>query len=459
MATVIELTRTTLRWLQAEGSGKSVKVRQFLVEPLPSMQIAAERLGMLARRVKSDSGTLILMMPREQVITRILKFPTVRPEELARMVELSGKAQLPFPREQAVADFQIIEQSQGSTTVQLVACHRQLVDQYIALLRQVGLDPSLIVPSSWGAFAWYLQLGRGADAKEPVMVVNVDGDHTDLALVHEGKLLFSRSLSQGLIEWQAGAESLAMLAQEIERSVSGLRKELPGVDAATLLLTGLGPLEAWRAGLSQQLGKPVVVRQATTREAPTSTASIIGTLGVAMAEPKSLVSLLPRDARKAQDVRRQSRQLVTTGLLFAIVLGLGVLTLTLSVRRQRQVTQNLVARMHTLERTTRQTEHQEQELGVIERALKQRQRLAELLVHVMQLAPADIMLDSLSVEQPRRELVLRGNGPSTRQVLELIRGLEESGRYERVELRYSSRRNRASGPRVEFEIVAKLLDT
>jgi Tfp pilus assembly protein PilN len=456
MAAVIEVTRTSLRLLVAEGEGKSVRVRRFLVEPIGAPQEAGARLPLLIKQAKLDGAEAIVTIAREQVITRMLKLPAVRPEELGRMVELSGKAQLPFPREQAVADYQVLEQSGGATTVQLIACHRQVVDHAVALARQAGCDPIALVPSSWGVLAWYQQLGRAAEIPEPAMVINVDGDHTDLLLVERGRLLFSRSLAQGVAEWQAG-DPAALLAEEIGRSVSGMRKELPGVEAAGIVLTGVGPLADWRAGLAQQVGKPVAVRQLQHRElAIAGNASGVVAVGLAMAEPRLLPNLLPPDARHAQRSRRQMRQLSWTGALLGVCLVLGVLALSLSAHRQEERTQRLLTRVTELERQAKQAQRQQADVELIERTLAARRRLASQLVDALRLAPPEVMFDDISLERSRQELSIRGNAPSTRHVLDFIKQLEDTNQFERVELRYSARRNRPGGASTEFQVVARV---
>ena len=457
MATVVEFTRTSVRLLQAEGAGRSLRIRRLLVGAMASPAQAGEALTRVVKEAKAEGSGVIVTVPREQVITRLLKFPTTRPDELARMVELSGKAQLPYPRDQAVADFQVIEQQAGNSTVQLAACHRELVEQQVRLVRAAGLEPLCVVPSSWGLAVWFQQLIQAADVREPVIIVNVDADHTDLALVAQGRLLFSRSLPQGVGEWRAGQDALGPLAQEIERSLSSVRKELTAADANTIVLTGLGALESWKAPLEARLRKPGLARQMQVPElAGIDNASPAIVVGLAMVDARSLLNLLPLQARQAQDYRRQLRGLAVTGVMLVTALALGVSILSASVDRQAQVTGALVKTVKGLESATQQTEAQEQEVTLIDGTMGARRTLAVTLASLFQSTPGEIVLERVAFERGRRQLAERRTAPTTRQVLDYIRSLEESGRYERVELRYSSRRSTSAGWQAEFEFAAKL---
>jgi Tfp pilus assembly PilM family ATPase len=84
MATVIEFTRTSVRLLQAEGAGRSLRIRKLAVAAITEPAQAAEALGRVVKEAKAEGSSVIVTVPREQIITRLLKFPTTRAEELAQ---------------------------------------------------------------------------------------------------------------------------------------------------------------------------------------------------------------------------------------------------------------------------------------------------------------------------------------------------------------------------------------
>ncbi len=458
MKTIIELTRTSLRCMQVDGQARGARVSRFVVKPLQPGQSHGEQLAALVQESKVERTGVIVCVPREQVITRVLRLPATRAEELAQIVELSGKAQLPYPREQAVADYQVIEQQGGSSTVQLIACHRELLDQHVGSLSRLGIEPAIIVPSSWGVFAWYQRLARSAEIREPAMLVHVDADHTDLVMVGQERLLFSRSLTQSLDDWRAGPDALGPLAQEIERSVSSLRKDLPGVDMQSLVITGLGPLDQWRDDLAKRLGKPVVARAASppSPAGPDVGASPVVGLGLAVADPRWLPNLLPREARHAQSTRRHVRQATVSAALLLIALFLGAALLWAHVARQQRATDALLTMLRQLEITTRRTEGQQQTVEAVDRILASRRLIATTLTDVFQTTPPDVLLHYILLDRARSELIVHGQAPNTRSVIDYLHMLEQSGQFANVELRYSMASSSSRGAATEFELVAGL---
>ena len=456
---ILEITRTSLRVLVVEGTGTQWHIRHAAVEPItePPDEATLRRALAVLQPLQAER---IVAVSRDQVMTRLLKLPLAQADEWRRMALLAGKAQLPVPAEQTVTDVQLIAQDATTSTVQLIACHRDVVEQPLRWLRTLGGEPQVMTPSSWGVLHWYQHWGRTAAVTEPVLVVHVDSDHTELALIHAGSLAFSRSLTHGVGEWQRGADGIEAVVHEIQRSLEALRQELPAWDARTVLLTGLGSLEDWRPLLAQRLGLAVVVvPPAGSAPWPQpqafAQASPVVVLGLARADAETLVNLLPQDVRQQQRAGRRHRALRVTAALLAaaFVLGLGVLW-AWAHRCERFLAQATVT-IQTLEAQTAQTERLEQQLQLIEQTLHARRQIAKTLETVFQLTPADIFFEQVLFERSHGEWVVRGHASTTRDVLDYLHRLEQSSQWSRVELRYAGRRNTAGPSRTEFELALR----
>jgi len=455
---VIELTASSLRCLQVEGRGRALRILRFLVDPLLPEEAVGERLSRLIRCDGARSPSVISAIPRDQCITRLMAFPTTDAKELTRMVELSGKTQFPYPPDNTVLDSSVVDQEAGTSTVQLVACHRQLMEQHLGVLRQAGLEPCTITPSSWGVFAWYQGLGRGPDTPEPALIINVDHDHTDLALIRSGCVVWSRIISQGLQEWHDPPEWLSLFLSELERSLAIVRHEWPRLDIRTFVLTGLGPLAQWQEIFEQRLGKPVIVRNAQGDLRVPTVSSDIGVspvvvVGLALAQEGWLVNLLPQDIRQARARQRWRREAMLTGMLVLVAWMLGVGLLAVHVRRQERLVAHTTSVVKRLESLTERTEQQARNVHLLERVLASRRGTAAMLAELFRLTPGDIVFEHLTFERSRDELVVGGDAPTGHQVLDYLRQLQQSTQWKHVTLRYSGRRHTRTQRRTDFEIV------
>jgi type IV pilus assembly protein PilM len=463
---VVEWTRTTLRLALAEGAGGRYRLKTVYAQPIGAATEVVMALRALLKTVKASGAEVISVVPREQVITRVVRFPASQPQELAQMVELYGKGQLPYPREQTVMDFHVVNQQEGFSTVAIVACQREIVERQLTVLREAGLPPSLLIVSSWGVLSWYqLVLSQGGAGsavrpnavREPVLVIHVDDTRSDLVLIAGGRMVSNRSIGQGVREWGSPQEVVELLMTEAERSRVAIRKELPGTEVRSLILTGLGPLREWSEPLAERLGLSVVAVESrqpfqgwTAPLAAPVSPVVIG--GLACRGMQGLLNLNPPEVRVQLRHQRQVRELVLVSALLIGVLVLGSGLLALQGFRQQRETAQLAQVLMSVEPRAKQVKEKLRLAQLMQTVLKDRQRLAKTLSKVFLTTPPAITLEGLVFERSRHELVLRGNAETTQTVLDYVKQLEGLDDIERVQLKYSTRRSTPSGERTDFEM-------
>ena len=467
---VVEWTRATLRVALADGVGVKCRLRAVHSQRVssPAELVAALSAWRASSKPRAGSAEVIGVVPREQVITRLMTFPATDPRELAQMVELYARAQLPYPREQTVTDFHVVRQHEGFSTVAIIACQRQVLAHYVAALREAGRAPVLVTLSAWGVLGWYRWLLRSdaagslraAGVHEPVLIMNVDDARTDLVLVGEGRLLSSRSIGQGAQDWAASGEAAELLLVEAERTQAAVQKELPGMEARSVVLTGVGELPSWSERLSQRLGCPVLVveaaqpfaRWAGSLEAPISPVVVAGVAG---SELHGLLNLSPPEVRAHVRHHEQVRELVVVGALLLGVLALGSGLLGLQAVRERRQARQLDQALAAVEPAARRLQEQSRSAQLVGGLLESRRLLAQHLAGVFASTPPEVTLEALTFERAKREVVLRGHAASTQTVLEYIKQLEQLDGVGAVQLKHSTRRSSLSGERTEFELVLR----
>lgn len=456
---VIEWTRTSLRAALAESKAGRWELRSVQARSLGPEADVAGALRALVQGLKRPPDETLGVTPREQVITRVVKFPSRDPRELAQMVELYAKAQLPYPREQTLVDFHVAAHVDGFSIVAIVAAPRDLVDRQLSVLRQAGLLPSILSVSSWGVLAWYQRLPRPEGLVEPCLVLNVDDSRADLVLIREGKVLSSRSVGQGAADWADAAEATELLSLEIERSRAAVRKELPGTEVGSILVTGLGTSAPWRAQLAERSGLACLVVEPgapfRTRLAGLEGISPVVVEGLACRAAGPSLNLSPPELLTEVRHRRQVRDLVMVGSLVAGVLVISSAVLAMQRVRHQRFASRLERTLSELEPEAKQVQAKTRVAGLVGSLFEDRRRLAAILTGIFRLLPPTITLDSLAFERARGELVVRGSADSTQTVLQTIRHLEQLDGVARIELDYTTRRAGPSGERTDFELMIR----
>jgi len=455
---VVEWTRASLRLAIAEGSGSRWRLRGLRSEPITATVGVREALRTLLKTIKPTSSEILAVVSREQVITRVVKFPTVEAVELAQMAELYAKAQLPYQREQTVMDFHVLSQQGGFSTIAIVACQREVVDRQLLALREAGVSVGLVTVSSWGVLGWYHQAVSKDTSNEPVLIVNIDDTRTDLVLIGEGQILSSRSVGQGAQDWGGAGETSELLALEVERSRAAIRKELPGTEVRSLLLTGLGTLAQWKDQLAPRLSLPVVAieSQQTLKgvtPALSTPISPIVVVGLACSDSAGLLNLSPPEVRVQVRHRRQIRELVVVSLLLMGVLALGSSLLSLQLRRQQGMATELDHALNDMAPAAKRVQEQTRFAQLVHSVLADRRRVALTLGGVFRETPSTVTLESLTFEHTKHEVVVRGSAASNQDVLGYIKQLEQLKEVSGVDLRYSTRHTTPTGERTDFELV------
>lgn len=456
---VVEWTRSSVRIAVAEGRGVHLRLRMVQSQASEGTD-TSDALRALLKGVNARAAQVIGVISREQVITRVVKFPATDVGELAQMAELYARAQLPYPREQSIIDSVLLNQQQGFSTIAIIACRRDVIDRSLTVLRQAALPIELLTVSSWGILGWYRQARPRDGGHEPALVMNIDDTRTDLVLISGDSILSSRSISQGARDWRGVQETAELLALEVERSGSSLRKELPSAEVRSLVLTGLGPLTQWREELTQRLGLPVVAIDARQpfkywKATPASPMSPVVVGGLALSDAQTLLNLNPPEIRLLLRDRQQTRELVTASGLLLGAVAMGAVLLGVEVVRQQHYSRHLDQVLMEVGPTAKQLQEQSRFSRLVTTTLGSRRQLATTLSRVLQLTPEAITLEALTFERARRELILRGNAPSTQAVLDYLKQLESIEGIAGAELKYSTRRMTAAGERTDFELVLR----
>ncbi len=457
---VVEWTRQTLRLALAQGSGRQCRVRTITSETLGPAGANPELLKRALERIRPGGAKVVGVIPREHVISRLVRFPSTQPAELAQMVELYAKAQLPYPGELTVADFHVLKQEEGFTTVAIIACQREAVERLVELLRAGGLEPTVMTVSSWGVFHWYqrfVQRGQ-VSVQEPALVVHLDDARTDLVLIGGGRILASRSVGQGVTDWEASGKVVELLALEVERSRAAVRKELATVEFRSVVLSGLGALLEWQEPLSHRLNLPVVTADSwqpfkeLQAGRPTQVSPVV-VGGLACSDAQGLLNLSPGEVREQVRHRRQARELSAAGALLFAVFVLGAGLLGLRVQHQSRVAAQVEALVASVSPQTKQLQVKARANQLVAGVLEQRRTLAKTLSGVFRATPAVISLERLAFERARQQITLRGTARTTQQVLDYVKQLERIGTVKQVRLRYTTRRKLPGGERTDFELI------
>jgi len=154
---------------------------------------AAEQLKNFYKNSRFSTLSVSAALPEGKVFTRVITMPRMSPKEVSKAVKWEAQQYIPMDIEEVNFDFQIIEEDQNSLKLLLVAAPKDVVSNLVKIITQAGLEP-LGIETTIQALAHLEQL---QDQKGASLVLHTGSDTTDLGVVQEGLVRFTRNLSFG----------------------------------------------------------------------------------------------------------------------------------------------------------------------------------------------------------------------------------------------------------------------
>ena len=407
------------------------------------------RVQAFLERNRAAHCSVVVSLPRREVLLRQLELPLEARENLAKVVEYQRVHLLPS-EEQAVATDTLAVREESDPPrlrVTLFVVLQSTLDRTLDSCRQLGLSPDRILPGAV-ALADYLRGSLPKAAAVPSLAVQLDPPRGELAGLVQGQLRLCKEFRYDSSNLEEVLESEA----ELFRGEAGLDEEAP----LQLYLAGHGgPLSQSEGRLPFRVLPPPAPSGPAHALAPPAAADWPA-LAAAFCGFKRkgalAVNLLPAALRP----RKSRWEWVPTYALAALNALLLLALLLQGPVQQRAWSQRMSRERERLEPAVSAFRKLEAErdlwrerAGLLDRHRHRNPRLLAALAELSRVLPADAVVTLLTL----REGQLRIQGTSG-QAAALPRILEDSRHFGQVELVSSISRN--SKGRETFHLQARL---
>jgi len=166
---------------------------------LPADQEAlSSAVKQLVKQSLVHTSDVIVALPESLVFTRVIEVPQLSERELSSAIRWEAEQYVPLPLDQVNLDFTILRDSRetGSSKMEvlLVASPKALIDKYLSILDHADLNP---IAAETEVISASRALVRTVMNVKTTMVVSLGAQTTDLAILRNGILAFTRSISAG----------------------------------------------------------------------------------------------------------------------------------------------------------------------------------------------------------------------------------------------------------------------
>ncbi len=158
----------------------------------------AAAIRKLAKDVGVKSKSVNVALPESQVFTRVIEVPQLSRQELASSIKWEAEQYIPLPLDQVTMDFTILREAKDTGTnmmqVLLVAAPKILLDKYVTFLELSGLG---VVGVETEIISASRALAPMTTNVKTAILVSLGAQTTDLAILRNGIIAFTRSISAG----------------------------------------------------------------------------------------------------------------------------------------------------------------------------------------------------------------------------------------------------------------------
>ncbi|MEA5502692.1 type IV pilus biogenesis protein PilM [Halotia wernerae UHCC 0503] len=204
--------------------------------------------GLAESKIKVSS--VATGVPGRDAIVRLIPVPAELDDKELREMVLNHEAglYLPYPREEADVDYQklnyfIDEDGIEKVQVLLVATRKEVTDTYISTFEQAGLQIDVLEISSFALIRTIRDRHlRELGPKEAAVLVDIEFDSTEIAIIVNGVPQFSRTVPIGTYQMQTAlARAMSLPTSRDMELLQGMTIPSTPIDSGKTGVTEINP--------------------------------------------------------------------------------------------------------------------------------------------------------------------------------------------------------------------------
>jgi type IV pilus assembly protein PilM len=222
--------------LAAKGRGGGFELTHLGVAPVPNEAIVqgaflnsgaiVEAIREAVEKARTRTKNVAAAVSGHSVIVKKVSLPQMTRAELEEQIRWEAEQYIPFDVNEVNLDFQILdpERGEGQMDVLLVAAKKDLIDDYVQVITEAGLNPVAI---DVAAFAVENAFEANCDTSpsETVALVNIGAQVVNINVIANGAPSFTRDITAaGNHYTEEIQKALGVTFEEAERIKLGGRR-------------------------------------------------------------------------------------------------------------------------------------------------------------------------------------------------------------------------------------------
>ncbi len=138
----------------------------------------------------------------QKVVVRQIDMPAMEEEELKGALQFQAQEHIPIPIEDAILDYQVLDEFSAESgdrmfKILLVAAQRDMVNTFVSVAQQAGLDPAVVDLSPFADMRALTSSTPLLGARESEALIDIGAGVTNIIVHEQGRPRFVRILPMG----------------------------------------------------------------------------------------------------------------------------------------------------------------------------------------------------------------------------------------------------------------------
>ena len=204
----LDIGSHTIKMVELSQSKSGLELQRFGVAEIPpdavvegnfmNFPLIVERVRELVKTHKVKQKKVALAISGNSVIVKKISLPEMTQEELEESVQWEAEQYIPFDIKDVNVDVQIISPNvgQGQMDVLLVAAKKDVINDYVSVVLEAGLDP-IVMDVVTFSVQNCLELNYGNFGDQVVALVNLGASTMNINILTNGVTTFTRDIATG----------------------------------------------------------------------------------------------------------------------------------------------------------------------------------------------------------------------------------------------------------------------
>jgi type IV pilus assembly protein PilM len=204
----LDIGSSSVKAVQLKKKGAGWALQAFGMQPLVPQTIVdgtimdqgavSQAIRELWGRLKLKQKEVAIAIAGHSVIIKKIAVPMMRADELAANIRNEAEHHIPFGRDDVEIDYLVTnpQTPSGQTELLLVAAKKEVVSDYVQVVRDAGLIPSVVDVAAFAGQHGF-QVSYPMDPRETIVLVNIGAAISNINIVRNGISLFTRDVTIG----------------------------------------------------------------------------------------------------------------------------------------------------------------------------------------------------------------------------------------------------------------------